>query len=75
MTETERWMLKYGQQRARNAVFMLAMAALARSGDQPFARKWVDRADAAAANVRLEDFVKAQTNRGSNQLAGKETTE
>ena len=60
--ERERWMLKYGQQRARNAVFMQAMATLARRGDADFARRVVQRADEAAAAVRLEDFTRAHVN-------------
>jgi len=60
--ERERWMLKYGQQRARNAVFVQAMATLARRGDADFARRVVQRADEAAAAVRLEDFARAHVN-------------
>jgi len=60
--EVERWMLKYGQQRARNAVFMQALATLARRGDADFAKKTIKRADDAAADVRVEDFTRAHVN-------------
>lgn len=54
--------LRYGQQLARRAVFMQAMATLARRGPelQEFAAATVKRADEAAANVRLEDFTAAR---------------
>ena len=55
--------LEYGQQRARNAVFMQCMAVLAKDKKmQTFARYWVDAADNAAKNVRPEDFVNVNTN-------------
>lgn len=54
--------LRYGQQQARNAVFMQALAALARresavGGMGNFVRDVVERADRAAEAVRLEDFT------------------
>jgi len=55
--EIERLRMEYGRQQARNAVFMHAMAHLARNGMQDDARKWIESADQAAANVRPEDFV------------------
>jgi len=60
--------LRYGQERARVAVFMQAMAELHRrvQGAQ-FAQDVVKRADEAAANVRLEDFVEAKTNKGEDR--------
>lgn len=56
------WRLKYGQQRARNAVFMQAVSKLARMGMGDFAKACVKAADEAALNVRPEDFVVARTN-------------
>lgn len=57
------WQLKYGQQQARNAVFMGAMATLARDPrKRSAAQHWVKAADDAAAAVRLEDFSVARVN-------------
>jgi len=64
--ERERWMLKCGQQQARNAVFMQAMASVARRWDADFARRVVQRADEAAAAVRLEDFTRVHVNTGAD---------
>ena len=52
--------LKAGRQQARCAVFMQAMATLAREGQQARAQRWIARADRAAADVRPEDFVVAK---------------
>ncbi len=51
--------LRYGQQQARNSKFMQAMADAARDGRKDWAKKWIDLADAASKDVRLDDFVSA----------------
>ncbi len=57
------YQMRYGQQQARNAVFMQAMATLARDPrKRAAAQHWVKEADAAAAAVRTEDFVVANVN-------------
>jgi hypothetical protein len=58
--EVERLRMDAGRQLARCAVFMQAMSWLARNGYQERAKKFVERADAAAADVRPEDFVVAK---------------
>lgn len=58
----EYWQLQYARQRARNSVFMQAMATLARKGMQDFAKQVIERADNPSMNVRLKDFVTARTN-------------
>lgn len=58
--EIERLRMEAGRQQARCAVFMSAMAWLARNGHQERAQQWVKRADDAAADVRPEDFVVAK---------------
>lgn len=64
--------LRYGQQRARNAVFMQAMASLARRDPdlQYFARRTVEKADAASEQVRPEDFVAASARSADGKGAG-----
>lgn len=51
--------LRYGQQVAKNSVFMMLLSHLARNGQQELAQRYLKAADDAAANVKLEDFVKA----------------
>jgi len=58
--ERDRERLRYGRAAARNASFMQAMAYLARNGMEDKAKAWVKSADAAALNVRLEDFTVAR---------------
>jgi hypothetical protein len=59
-TELDQERLRYGQQRARNAVFMRALASIARQGHSAFAQRTVALADEAAKNVRLDDFTVAK---------------
>lgn len=56
------WQLRYGQQRARNAVFMQALATVARRSDEDreWAKRVVKAADEAAESVRIEDFTTAR---------------
>lgn len=58
--EVDRVRLNYGRQQARCAVFMAALAREARNGQQEWAQSLLKAADAAAASVRLEDFVVAR---------------
>jgi len=67
--DVDRERLRYGQQMARNARFMSAMAFLARHGKAEWAQDVVKEADAQAAAVRLEDFVVPHLNAA---LAGEE---
>jgi len=50
--------LRRGRETARVAVFMQAMAWLARNGQKARGSAWVNAADVAAASVRPEDFVR-----------------
>ena len=65
----KKWQLKYGQQRARCAVFMQVMAGLARRGgkDAVMAKVCVSAADRAAQGISIEDFVVAKINEESDQ--------
>lgn len=64
LRDVERLRMKGGRAQAANATWMQLCAWLARNGQQETAQKWKRRADAAAADVRLEDFVVAGVGRG-----------
>ena len=51
--------LRYGQQVAKNSVFMMLLSHLARNGQQELAQRYLKAADDAAASVQLTDFVEA----------------
>lgn len=57
--------LRYGQQRAANAVWMQHAAWLARHGHQEVALRVRAQADAAVSSVRAEDFVVAHVARAA----------
>lgn len=60
MDDITYWQLRYGRQQVKNAVFMQALAEIARRSpeDAKWAQNIVKTADKAAADVKLTDFVK-----------------
>jgi hypothetical protein len=58
--------LRYGQERAKVAVYIRALAETT-STRPKWAQSVVKRADEAAANVRLEDFVEVKASKGEDR--------
>ncbi len=63
--QLERERMRYGRQLAANGAWMQLAAHLARNGQQELAQRYKQKADEAAARVRLEDFVVAHVNKGA----------
>ncbi len=65
MTREQEWQLKYGRAMAAKTVYMQMLAALVRRGaiSSDEGQAWLKKADAAGADIRLEDFVVAKVNK------------